>query len=461
MGTSRTKLIVGMVAAAAFVAVALFLLTRGPESGAGLVQRLPDGSTLELRTTAFTTNYTFRYQSGNRLQRFIAPILPDALKKWLVPQQTGSAGWDNGDTNLFVITVNRNPAANWSSQLSRLVVFDEQTNLYDAALGASTLGNPNEYVHGWWIRAFPRRSKTLGLRFIGENANHWTTAAQFKIRNPAFAVYPQWTPESRPITKTDDDLSVTLNEFQAGMPMQHDKTRADENSAARKTRIRCSFSQRGLAVDSNWRVQKLVISDATGNRWFPWLDFVKQDFDWVTNGTVEFFGALWPGENAWKLEVECVRTAGFSADELWETPPIQLPALGQLTDLTNNWQHDVLTVQLVALASPNTDHPGQFKWTAKWWGEDKNKVYSLALKISPELKGHRLTVVRAVDQDGREVEIVQHGSQDNAEQAVFLKPPPESRQLKLTFALQRSRFVQFLARPDFVKAGPTNSPTKN
>ena len=110
---------------------------------------------------------------------------------------------------------------------------------------------------------------------------------------------------------------------------------------------------------------------------------------------------------------------------------------------------------------PNTDHLGQFKWIAKWWGEDKNKVYSLALKISPELKGHRLTVVRAVDQDGREVEIVQHGSQDNAEQAVFLKPPPESRQFKLTFALQRSRFVQFLVRPDFVKAGPTNSPTKN
>src|SRR5207302_10764877 len=141
MGTSRTKVILGRSAPTALFAVALFLLTAGPESGAGLVQRLPDGSTLELRTIAFATNYTYRYQGGNRLQRFIAPILPDALKKWLVPPQTGSLGWDNGDTNLFVITVNRNPAANWSSQLSRLVVFDEQTNLYDAALGASTLGD--------------------------------------------------------------------------------------------------------------------------------------------------------------------------------------------------------------------------------------------------------------------------------------------------------------------------------
>jgi hypothetical protein len=65
-----------------------------------------------------------------------------------------------------------------------------------------------------------------------------------------------------------------------------------------------------------------------------------------------------------------------------------------------------------------------------------------------------------VDQDGREVEIVQHGNQDDVEQAVFLKPSPESRELKLTFAIQRSRFIQFLARPEFVKDNATNHPVK-
>ena len=65
----------------------------------------------------------------------------------------------------------------------------------------------------------------------------------------------------------------------------------------------------------------------------------------------EFFGALWQGENAWRLDVECVRIGGFKAEELWEPPPIQLPAFGQLTELTSSWQHDGLTVQLVALAA--------------------------------------------------------------------------------------------------------------
>jgi hypothetical protein len=457
---SKTKFALGLIVVAAFVAAALLLLNRGPADEVGVVRRLPDGSTLELRHIAFTTNYTYRYQGGNRLQRFIAPVVPPFLKKWLLPQWSGSMGWGNTDTNLFAITVNHSDAANWSSGLNRLVVFDDQGNSFDAAMGASTTAQPSEYVHGWQIRTFPRRSETLGLRFLAKTPDSsWTNAAEFRIRNPAFKNFPQWTPEPWPTTKRDGNLAVTLSEFQCGGRMSGNRGKGDEQTAARKTRIVFTFAGNGRPVD-NWRVQKLTLSDATGNHWFPYLDFVKQDFDWTTNGTVEFFGALWSGENAWKLDVECVRTAGFSAEELWEAPPIQLPAFGQITDLTNNWQNDGVAVRLVALASPNTDHPGAFKWIAKWWGEDKNKVYSLALKLSPDLKSHRLSVVKAVDQDGREVEIVQHGNQDDVEQAVFLKPSPESRELKLTFAIQRSRFIQFLARPEFVKDNATNHPVK-
>src|SRR2546429_5681170 len=80
MGTSKTKLIAGMIAVVAFVATALFLLKRGPESGAGVVQRLPDGSLLELRTIVFTTNYSYSHQPGNWLQRLIGPITPTSIR---------------------------------------------------------------------------------------------------------------------------------------------------------------------------------------------------------------------------------------------------------------------------------------------------------------------------------------------------------------------------------------------
>ncbi|PYM15648.1 MAG: hypothetical protein DME18_03795 [Verrucomicrobia bacterium] len=459
MGASKTKRISALMAVAAFVAAALFLLSRGPLNEVGVVRPLGDGSTLELRQVLFTNGFQYNHRTGNRLLRLLSPVTPAFIRNRFFPPGGGGFGFgSDGSTNLIVITVNRSSAPNWWSSLARLRIFDDRGNVYDARWGAHTLGLPGEVVHGWQIRAFPRRSETLGLRFLAQTPDgSWTNAGEFTIRNPAYADYPHWTPQPWPSTRSDGGLAVTLSEFQSGGRMLGKTGEGDEQTAARKTRLVFTFAEDGRPVN-HWRVQKLTLSDATGNRWFPYLDFVNQNFDWVTNGTVEFFGALWPGEQAWKLDVECIRTGGFSADELWETPPIQLPAFGQLTDLTNHWQHDGVTAQLVALASPNTDHPGQFKWIAKWWGEDKNKVYSLALKLSPELNGRRLTVVRAVDQGGREVEIVQHGSQDNAEQAVFLKPPPESRELKLSFALQRSRFVRFLARPGFVEPNMTNTP---
>ncbi len=317
MGTSKTKLIVGMVAVVAVVATALFLLTRGPESGAGLVQRLPDGSTLELRTIVFMTNYSYSHQPGNRLQRLIGPITPAFIRNRFFPSGGSSFGFgSDGNTNLMVITVNRNSAPNWWSSLARLRVFDEQRNVYDARWGANTIGRPGEVAHGWQIRAFPRRNKTLGLRFLSQTPDgSWTNAAEFVIRNPACADYPQWTPEPWPSTKRDGNMAVTLSEFQSGGRMSGDRGKGDELAAPRKTRVVFNFAEEGRPVN-NWRVQKLTLSDATGNRWFPYLDFVNQNFDWATNGTVEFFGGLWPGENAWILEVECVRTAGFPTDEL-------------------------------------------------------------------------------------------------------------------------------------------------
>ena len=109
-----------------------------------------------------------------------------------------------------------------------------------------------------------------------------------------------------------------------------------------------------------------------------------------------------------------------------------------------------LTIGLVAVASPETDHAGDFQWIAKWWGEEKKKVYSLALTVDPKPKGKRMTTAGCVDQAGREVRIVNQGSQDSDKQAVFFKPNDDATEVRLTLAVQRSRFVEFLARPEFV-----------
>jgi len=106
-------------------------------------------------------------------------------------------------------------------------------------------------------------------------------------------------------------------------------------------------------------------------------------------------------------------------------------------------------VELIGLAAPNREFAGDFRWIAKWWGESRDKVFSLAVKLGPDAQPNRLTLVGAVDQNGATVKLMQHGNQDDPCEVFFLKPGQDATDLRLTLALQRSRSVQFVARPDF------------
>ena len=145
-----------------------------------------------------------------------------------------------------------------------------------------------------------------------------------------------------------------------------------------------------------------------------------------------------------------VRTGGFAADELW-TVTLPLPAAGTVTTLTNRWDRDGLGVTLVGFGSPTIEHSGEFRWVAKWWGDHPDRTWSLGMKLDADLDGRRLTVVGVADQNGRTVEIAEHQGADHRLQAVFIRPTSEAREVRITLAVQRSRFVAFLARPEFVK----------
>lgn len=275
----------------------------------------------------------------------------------------------------------------------------------------------------------------------------WTNGVEFKIPNPAYAKYPQWTPEPWPAAKKDGDLEVTLQEFESGGRMTGPHGQGSEAMAARMTRVALGFQQAGRPVD-NWRLQTLSISDATGNSWSPYRNSEKVDSRWGTNGTAEFMGALWPSEDAWRLKAEVARTSGFSPDEIWNVA-LPLPAAGTVTALTNQWEHEGLGVELVGLGSPKTEHPGEFISMARWRGDAK--TYSLAIKLDDELAGRRLSVLHVRDQSGGEVKVARHFGKDDRLQVVFFQPDASATEARFTFVIQRSRFVEFLARPEFVK----------
>src|SRR5262245_34945074 len=95
-------------------------------------------------------------------------------------------------------------------------------------------------------------------------------------------------------------------------------------------RLRTFFSRRGvtvtaitlLAAISQNAVQAAppglamqATAAASGNHWFSWPDSRFSGLEGV-NVRSAFFGALWPGESAWKLRVEFRRIANFPKHEL-------------------------------------------------------------------------------------------------------------------------------------------------
>ncbi len=408
---------------------------------------------MELQESVFTSdNVQFPISEGSRWARFLSPILPGSLR-----QRFGVAVVNNfvfkgsGTTNLFLLTETRAPANSIAPKLGRLKVFDAAGEEYEAGWGLVSLDYmPTRVFHAWQVPAFPRRGRELGFRVLAATPDgDWTNGVEFKIPNPAYAKYPQWTAESWPVAKRSGDLEVTLKEFESGGPMTGPRGQGSVAMAARMTRVALGFQQAGRPVD-NWRLQTPTISDATGNRWSPYRNSEKVDSSWGTNGTAEFMGALWPSEDAWRLKAEVARTSGFSPDEVWNVA-LPIPAAGAVTALTNQWEHEGLGVELVGLGSPKTEHPGEFMWVAKSWGEAQDETYSLAVKLGTEPAGRRFSLVKAVDQAGHDVKVVKHQGTDGREQAVFFRPGASTTEVHFTFVIQRSRFVEFLARPEFVK----------
>ncbi|MGN6386949.1 MAG: hypothetical protein ACTHMT_11995 [Verrucomicrobiota bacterium] len=403
---------------------------------------------VKIEVSAKQFNYT--HKTLPPVLQMVSPLLPDfLLSRFRNGAGAGFGFGGDGHTNMYIVTQTGVRIGERRTLPRRLRISDEGGNVYDAAYGASTLGLMNEWVHGWNVRAFPRRSKNLKLEFLGlsDSKNAWEPVAQFTIGNPLFKEYPQWTPENLR-TKIQDGLEIALAEFKSGGVFQN-REPSGGDLRLRKTRLRFSIHEHGKETH-DWAVQKVEVSDATGNNWAPYLDLIHTNaLAWASDGEVEFYGALWPGENAWKVSAELARTRGFNSNEL-QTVELQLPQAHALNSLTNEWQLGKVTLRLHAFGAPEVEYPDSFRWLAKWWGEDKEKVYTLALQLKGADQKHRVILVSSVDDSGDNIKVVQHANSNSDEQVIFLKPTENAKSARLVFAVPRSRFVEFVERPEFI-----------
>ncbi|MDB6111641.1 MAG: hypothetical protein JWR69_3391 [Pedosphaera sp.] len=443
------------------LAVALALLVvNSSRQNLSRTQRLPDGSFLKVVGVSYGTNHNYAEPVPRSWQKQLARTLPFSWTRrfgWY-DHGHGSIGMFNlhGETNLAIATTCEQATATSFTASPRVVAFDEQGNSFDAAFGggSNSGGDGTHHRHTilWSLAAFPRRTETIGLRFLelAADGKTWQPLAEFHIPNPAGSQHPSWTPEPWPTTKTDDDLAVTLIGLKAGLSKQEPMRAAAANETA-ATRALFRVQQTG-PTNVCWRAKSIEVSDATGNRWSPGPG--PASISLAHEGETEeiiFPGALWPGESAWKLRVEFSRMAGFDADELWTVRGVMVPGATQTITLDNATTIHDTKLTLLAITGENAKQLGLMRWEAL------PKHANISIHADPIPKGRRLALVKVVDDQGREVDVQPGTDWSQGENVFGLTIPQDAKLLDCTFALHKSRFVEFLAKPEFV---PSKAETK-
>ncbi len=135
-----------------------------------------------------------------------------------------------------------------------------------------------------------------------------------------------------------------------------------------------------------------------------------------------FYTELWPDERAWKLEPAFVREHTFDPDELWTLRSVRVPGAGEVTGAGPTFSKDGGVLRFLGMSGTT-------------------------VKVSMERKvpGLRVTLVRATDDQGRPVRRRVAFWEGNPYAATL--EPPRGRSLDLTFAVYRTRKVEFLAAP--------------
>jgi hypothetical protein len=256
--------------------------------------------------------------------------------------------------------------------------------------------------------------------------------------NPLRGQYPQWQPEPAPAEKKAGDIDVRIDSL------------AVQNDEPANTKIDVSLNYPEAMMDE-WVVHDMVLSDATGNslRTGPmgfnniprgsWQSSSPNSFNGVTQGT------LWPGEAAWRVRVELKHTTGYTPTELVVFTNVTVPPSGptnmcRLTNTTGGIQF-VLTVTTVAVTYSGLVGSGSSGTTSGF-------EYELHLEMPGKPADMAMDLITAEPDQGI-IRSMGFFGNDAYSFDVMLQDQPSTRatNLNLTFAVQKTRSVEFLVKP--------------
>lgn len=411
--------------------------------------QLSDGSTLRITHLELASEVTFTYRRPlTWWNRVALHLLPKTWSDKLVPASgAGSIGMrsENGKESLFLGVAREQIPRQSNLNLGRLVVTSDDGSSFDGVFNAGTLGYDDAQLTAWHLHAFPRRGKTLQLRFLQEDARHdWHPIAQLTITNPVSGPFSEWVPDTLPIERTAEDLRLSLIGFETVTDgMTNDDPAPELWSRFPSTRWTLhGIHPRGGRIP--WGLRSVEIADATGNDWTPTEIRTWAGTETTAGGQVHvaMLGALWASEPAWRLRFELSKTNEFRSEEKFAWTGLRVPKPEEYIQVNASRRLGQTTIKCLSVSGPRTELPGAFRWMT-----DQTKV-NLAIQTEDAQDGYRLSLVRITDDQQRVVPFHDPRPASSQTQFVFsFSPKPDARSLDFEFAYHPSRWIEFRAKP--------------
>ncbi len=410
------------------IAVDAFLWLHKPQ-----VISLPDGTKLTLLGATYGKHH-------------VAPKVKIAGKL-----TRGNGAQINSPDNVLVVWVEAEHKANQYPNF-QLMVYD-RANTACVSTYSSTQSQVNNKINimGYQFNAYPRWDRSMIVRVMSYgNSGQRVAKEQFVVANPKRLSAAKWAAEPLPDTQTDGDLTVALTKLVAGAPSPYSRGNGVPKNDPLNKSVQLDFDvqQKGQSV-TNWRPIRVVTSDAAGNSLQGWIN---PDYQNGQTSGYQYQQGLWPDEPAWKLRVEFSRASGFGDDEVWAVTNLQVNA-GTQQDVqnawNNNWNNPGRSKPAFAETTVNGIHLKLFP-AIRYQDPNNNLAPSVSFSLKadpdPEPAGLRLTVVKAADDQGRDLQ--NRGSSWGGGNYQYQYANARNVQtLNLILAIHKSRFVEFTVKP--------------
>ncbi len=294
----------------------------------------------------------------------------------------------------------------------------------------------------WRFDNYPRRDASFQLRFHDRlPPYHTNPLGALAVRNPSPTNAPALGGREAPVSVLDERVEFTLTRLEVGgrIPLW----RKPGHSGLAPWTSAWFEVREGGKVSTNWTVREILVLGATGN-------FVRAAPLYVkpVDGLIEtgFTAGWWRDEPDWTVTVVFGKAASRRPEDGWTLS--DLPALGLQTALVTNFSAATLGCAGAAVmlqpASPQSMGTHDFTRTT-----------DLSLTYTSSLPRVRVELVRATDQDGRELRFGAGTDAGFGRYYAGLELLPMTSSVDLTFGFAHGRNVDFKVKPRYLG---TNSP---